>query len=339
MEKAELKEKTMTHPELVAALVKPATQLIADLTSQTAHLMHMAIGISGEVAELCSCLKRDIIKLDPSEDGIIDSQNLIEELGDLEFYIEGYYQGIFGNHEKRRRSARPPGNELVGLVIEAGELLDITKKAALYCKPLEAEKALKCLENIHGFMAGIYARHSIAHEFALGCNIEKLQKRYNKGKFTNQSAQERADKKEETMPPEDTDKSPDKEPQHEVRELTSHKVNGCNEQLFVAATDDLGPGGANHKYVIRHIPEPGNESSFSTNINFQNGPIKESGVNGVTHEALLAIIEDRLVHFQKGPFANHYNADALRFVREAMRVLRERTEERLRRGVEGTMNR
>jgi hypothetical protein len=33
---------------------------------------------------------------------------------------------------------------------------------------------------------------------------------------------------------------------------------------------------------------------------FQNGPIAEVGVNGVTHEVLLAIVADRLRSFQKG---------------------------------------
>lgn len=69
---------------------------------------------------------------------------------------------------------------------------------------------------------------------------------------------------------------------------------------------------------------------------FQNGPIPESGVNGVTHEVLLAIVADRLRSFQKGPYACKANACALTHIEEAQHWLQQRTIERMRRGVEGT---
>ncbi|PZA14208.1 hypothetical protein, partial [Parazoarcus communis] len=71
-------------------------------------------------------------------------------------------------------------------------------------------------------------------------------------------------------------------------------------------------------------------------ILFQNGPINEAGVNGLTHEALLAIVADRLRSFQAGPFSCKANACALTHIEEAMHWLQQRTLERMRRGVEGT---
>ncbi len=71
-------------------------------------------------------------------------------------------------------------------------------------------------------------------------------------------------------------------------------------------------------------------------ISFQNGPIKEVGVNGVTHEALLAILIDRLRSFQAGPYSNRANAIALTKMEEALMWLQQRTRERIKRGVEGT---
>ena len=71
-------------------------------------------------------------------------------------------------------------------------------------------------------------------------------------------------------------------------------------------------------------------------IYFQNGPIPEVGVNGVTHEAMLAIIADRLRGFQSGPFYCKANDRALTHIEEAMHWLQQRTIERMRRGVEGT---
>jgi len=71
-------------------------------------------------------------------------------------------------------------------------------------------------------------------------------------------------------------------------------------------------------------------------VTFQNGPIREAGVNGVTQEALLAIVIDRLESFQAGPFPSDQNAVALDHVKAALWHLKERTRMRLARGVEGT---
>jgi hypothetical protein len=122
-----------------------------------------------------------------------------------------------------------------------------------------------------------------------------------------------------------------------MRELTSHKVNGCNQQLQIEVLDEPGHGGACHEYIITTPPpELPTGSAMSFNISFQNGPIKEVGTNGVTHEALLAIVVDRLLCFQAGPYACRENALALTKIQEAMFWLKSRTEARLARGVEGT---
>jgi hypothetical protein len=119
-----------------------------------------------------------------------------------------------------------------------------------------------------------------------------------------------------------------------MRELNGHKVNGLNEALRISVLDEPGSGGACHHYKIEPTDR---EVRNPVEIRFQNGPILEAGVNGVTHEALLAIIEDRLECFQAGPYAHKYNAEALEHVRGAQGALAKRTLERMDRGVEGTM--
>lgn len=114
-----------------------------------------------------------------------------------------------------------------------------------------------------------------------------------------------------------------------MRELTGHKVNPANDVITVTATDGPGPGGASHNYHM-------NWGSGAVTLQFQNGPINEAGVNGITHEALLAILIDRLEGFQAGKFANDYNAAALAHLQSAQGVLHDRTRERMSRGVEGT---
>lgn len=118
-----------------------------------------------------------------------------------------------------------------------------------------------------------------------------------------------------------------------MRELTSHKVNGLNEAITISVLDEPGAGNACHEYGLKFSSD---STIYDQQIHFQNGPIAEEGVNGISQEALLAIVEDRLASFQAGPYACHWNAMALESVRGAMGFLQERTKERVDRGVEGT---
>lgn len=129
-----------------------------------------------------------------------------------------------------------------------------------------------------------------------------------------------------------------------MRELTAHKLNGLNDALTIKVLDEPGAGGACHDYAIAFFDEKaGYERSPNSDrhgrnciISFQNGPINEAGVNGISQEALLAICIDRLECFQKGPYACRENAIALTHLQDAMHWLQHRTRERLARGVEGT---
>lgn len=131
-----------------------------------------------------------------------------------------------------------------------------------------------------------------------------------------------------------------------MRELTGHKVNPANDVLRIEVQDEPGSGGANHLYHITgfnsasNVSDPwtkrhGQPAEHST-VLFQNGPINEVGVNGVTHEALLAILIDRMEGFQAGPYASPDNQEALDAMRTAQTALQRRTKARMARGVEGT---
>ena len=126
-----------------------------------------------------------------------------------------------------------------------------------------------------------------------------------------------------------------------MRELTSHKVNGLNEALTIEVLDEPGQGNACHLYKIhgaRRIDAEsgGHDYPEPCCIAFQNGPIQEAGVNGISNESLLAVVEDRLLGFQSGQFACRENAIALTKLQEAMMWLQKRTRDRMARGVEGT---
>lgn len=135
-----------------------------------------------------------------------------------------------------------------------------------------------------------------------------------------------------------------------TREITEHRVNPANDRLTITVLDEPGQGGACHAYLVEgfdcscnpatHLfdefdPERTDERR-SIAITFQNGPIAEFGVNGVTSEALIAILIDRLRCFQAGKFACRENALALTKLEEAQHWLQSRTRSRIALGIEGT---
>ena len=72
--------------EMVAALVKDGALILQEMTPQQADLLHMGVGVSGvsgEAGELLDAIKKHTIYGKP-----LDVENVIEELGDLEFYME-----------------------------------------------------------------------------------------------------------------------------------------------------------------------------------------------------------------------------------------------------------
>lgn len=87
-----------------------------------------------------------------------------------------------------------------------------------------------------------------------------------------------------------------------------------------------------HDYEVRRTAD----DELLAEIHFQQGPVKEDGVNGVMGEDLLLMVIDRLEKFQAGPFACSENALALTNLEQAVMWLRKRTLTREAREVEGT---
>lgn len=119
-----------------------------------------------------------------------------------------------------------------------------------------------------------------------------------------------------------------------MRKLTDHIVNPANNRIEILVMDEPGHGGACHEYQVDI--DGGESGARRLWFNFQNGPITEAGVNGLTHEVLLAILADRLRGFQSGSYACRENGIALVKIEEAQLWLQKRTRDRMARGVEGT---
>ncbi len=74
---------TMKHQVMVKSLVKNGQDIQSSLIPIKCDLLHAILGISGEAGELLDAVKKHIIYEKP-----LDTENMLEELGDLEFYLE-----------------------------------------------------------------------------------------------------------------------------------------------------------------------------------------------------------------------------------------------------------
>lgn len=152
-------------------------------------LHHASTGIMGEVVEFLFAK---------------DREEMIEELGDLEFYVAHFELATekFVPADKRYRVPRrrvdlfPNRNfseAQSALLRFAGELLDLTKKAWIYNKELQVQDfapvyygLISAMWDLHKFLATSEAELKFK-------NVEKLRKRYPDG-YTDEAAQARADK-------------------------------------------------------------------------------------------------------------------------------------------------
>lgn len=73
----------MDHADLVKALVKDPNLILQQLTPQMVDAWHAGTGAAGEAGELLDAVKKYAVYNKP-----VDRENVVEELGDLEFYME-----------------------------------------------------------------------------------------------------------------------------------------------------------------------------------------------------------------------------------------------------------
>lgn len=128
------------------------------------------------------------------------------------------------------------------------------------------------------------------------------------------------------------------------RPLYDHKNNKFNRDCIAVTTADVRQSdNANHAYKIAVYPafdengcrEPDVAPITEVTLQFQNGGLKDVGPNGITDQALLAIVLDRLRGFNDGPFRSRENSVMITKIEEALMWGEKRGNDRSRRGVEG----
>ena len=72
----------MPYSEFVDLLSKPGSEILDQLTADQAELLHMGVGVAGEGGEVSDVIKAHTIYQKP-----LDRVQLVEELGDLKFFM------------------------------------------------------------------------------------------------------------------------------------------------------------------------------------------------------------------------------------------------------------
>ena len=206
---------------MVEQLAKPGTEILSTLSPVRCHIMHMLIGMMGESVELLDYTSRE---------------NLIEELGDFRFYQYGLYgyfnlttekvlqfyrdtHGFAGTNtdlfviaSNEQKMSNSDG-VFINLVKETASLLDLGKKWVIYNKPerfINVEvteptvnvSVLETLAKIEILIGAAQFELNITDNQVLEANQTKLLKgenaRYKSGSYSDQQADERADKQGES---------------------------------------------------------------------------------------------------------------------------------------------
>lgn len=126
-----------------------------------------------------------------------------------------------------------------------------------------------------------------------------------------------------------------------VREFVETKHNLLTTKYTKVLEESEYQYNAPHTFRVIKAQEETSEEHKGENlvlseIHFQEGPIKECGVNGVCNEDLLVMVIRRLQGFQESKFRCRENAMAITKIEAALLWLRKRTTARENRGVEGT---
>ena len=79
----------ITYPEFVAKLTKNPSDIRFHIDNDKINLWHLATGVATEAGELLDAIKKHVIYNKP-----LDITNVLEELGDLTFYMEGLKQQL-----------------------------------------------------------------------------------------------------------------------------------------------------------------------------------------------------------------------------------------------------
>jgi hypothetical protein len=195
----------MTHPELVENLVKPGITIKEELTPKEIIIWLYASQLIKSSCSILDLLKKMLIYrkqlvVDALQSEINESCTLLGAINTI--VINQFISPPTLNTGIELKKTLTPHQAhlwhmLTGVAGEAGELMEMGLKHIIDGEKLEVEGEGGFIEEegdsefYHEALRQIF---EVQRETILNRNISKLQKRYDKGKYSDKAAQERKDK-------------------------------------------------------------------------------------------------------------------------------------------------
>jgi hypothetical protein len=119
------------------------------------------------------------------------------------------------------------------------------------------------------------------------------------------------------------------------RSIHDHEINPLNKALLITT---LAP------YIYSVIDKPSGGEDLNKIIRFHIGPLqydqgqitKKGQISGITNEALVAVVLDRMRELQKTAFSCDENNSVILHLQQALSDMASRTMRRTKNGTEGT---
>lgn len=196
------------HTGMVADLTKDPEAIRDNLTCLQTDLLHMMAGVNDEAAELLEAIALAVF--DGEE---LDVENVIEELGDLEFYLNRTRSSLAITRESLLTQIEPalaleasehtlqrPNlvKACFDLMAGVGQYTSCVKKYCIYGKPFDRAMMMGAMSKIEIQLAYFRSVVGVKWEAVLQCNYHKLANketgRYKSGTYSDEAAIRREDK-------------------------------------------------------------------------------------------------------------------------------------------------
>lgn len=186
--------------DFVLKLAKPGGQILKGIglnsfgdlpfptkAVESADLLHMAIGVVGEVIELQQALYVD------------DDVNIREELGDILFYLVGMRAQSFPEFSLWNLRGLDRVIDYDELLLSAGNLLDQVKKFIIYNDQSEnrRQELRIAYSELWDYFIPFLQNYFNSTQEAIDENVRKLSIRYAQLQYSDEAAKLRADKNPE----------------------------------------------------------------------------------------------------------------------------------------------
>jgi NTP pyrophosphatase (non-canonical NTP hydrolase) len=176
------------YEQMVKALFKSGEKMKEEFLVDDFELLHSAMGICTEAGEIYEIISGAIE---------YDKNHLVEELGDLDFYLTSLVlNSKFSSLEFENAGLEVVEEEfpLDGLILSAAQILDLVKKITVYRKTVEELEFFPLIIKIDRYIDSQAIVLGMTREDIREENKRKLQKRYDQLTYSNDAAIARKDK-------------------------------------------------------------------------------------------------------------------------------------------------